>query len=124
MVGLESGGGFGLVKWGDLADIGVGFFMPTEEKAIEVEVVEVDGVAVPAQEPTPERETRGGREWGAWRQWQGRVRRLDSRWWPLWVLLGGVLVFLLLTLGLVLGAVMLVVRLVRGMFRGLAGLFR
>ena len=98
--------------------------MPTEEKAIEVEVVEVDGVAVPAHEPPPERETRGGREWGDWRQWQGRVRRLDSRWWPLWVLLGGVLVFLLLTLGLVLGAVILVLRLVRGIFRGLAGLFR
>lgn len=98
--------------------------MPIEEQAIEVEVVEVDGVVV---RDAGEREVRvdaGEAEWADWRGWQGRVWRLDGRWWPLWAVLGVVAVFLLLTVGLVVAALVLVVRLVVEVLRGLAGLFR
>lgn len=99
--------------------------MPTEERAIEVEVVEVDGVAVTQRAAAADDAARGRQaEWGDWRQWQGRVRQLDSRWWPLWAVLGVVVVFLVLTVGLVVAAVVLVVRLVLGILRGLAGMFR
>jgi hypothetical protein len=101
-----------------------GWRMPIEEQAIEVEVVEVDGVVV---RDAGEREVRvdaGEAEWADWRGWQGQVRRLDGRWWPLWAVLGVVAVVLLLTVGLVVAALVLVVRLVVEVARGLAGLFR
>jgi hypothetical protein len=92
--------------------------MKSEATEIEVEVVEVDGVApVTAAAPPDETETRSG--WQDWRGWQGRVRTLDSRWWPLWVLLGAIALFLLLTLGLVIALVFVTVRLVSRMLRAL-----
>jgi hypothetical protein len=92
--------------------------MKSEATEIEVEVVEVDGVApVPAPTPPDEAEHRSG--WRDWRGWQGRVRTLDSRWWPLWVLLGGIALFLLLTLGLVIAVVYVAVRLVSRLLRAL-----
>ena len=73
--------------------------MTTEPQAIEVEVIEIDGIVPPAQfknqEDTPQQT--------AWQDWQGRVRTLDRRWWPLWLLLGAVGIVLLLTVGLFLG---------------------
>lgn len=80
--------------------------MPQDSQEIEVEVVEIDGVAPVTRnepEPTPN-------EWSDWRQWQGRVRRLDSRWWPLWVFLGVIALALMLTVGLVIGLIYLIVR--------------
>ncbi len=94
--------------------------MKTEATEIEVEVIEVDGVA--RVNPAPEEAgDAGGDGWRDWRGWQGRVRTLDARWWPLWVVLGGIAVFLLLTLGLVIAVVYIVIRLVS---RGLRALFR
>lgn len=90
--------------------------MTNESQAIEVEVVEVDGVSTPAKVgPSAD----AGRQ--DWRQWQGRVRTLDSRWWPLWVLLGIVAIVLMLTLGVVLGVIFLIFRILRGMWRAIAG---
>ncbi len=91
--------------------------MNTESPAIEVEVVEIDG-AVPTAtsanaESSPVRP--------AWQNWQARVRMLDRRWWPLWVVLGAIVIVLLLTVGLLLGIVIGFFRLIRG---GLRAIFR
>ncbi|WP_338287501.1 hypothetical protein [Luteolibacter sp. LG18] len=79
---------------------------------IEVEVLEVDGVAPQSQaaeaQPEPTQ--------SSWQQaWQGRVKQLDMRWWPLWVILGVIALFLLLTVGVVVGVLLLVLKIVGGL---------
>lgn len=94
--------------------------MSKEATEIEVEVVEIDGVVPSAprtrgdgeEPPEPRRD---------WRQWQGKVRQLDGRWWPLWVLLGIIALVLMLTVGLVLGVVFVIVRLCRKILRAVLG---
>jgi hypothetical protein len=100
--------------------------MSKEATEIEVEVVEIDGAApIVAQsrprtdmdfgdEASPTSQGFRGRDW---QQWQGRIRTLDSRWWPLWVLLGIIAVFLLLTLGVVIAAIYLILRVIRKFLR-------
>lgn len=83
-----------------------------ESQAIEMEVLEIDGIVPIAKPDTPPGGTRP-----PWEKWQGRVRKLDSRWWPLWVLLGVVFVVLALTVGVVLGILFVIMRMVRGFFR-------
>lgn len=89
--------------------------MIQETQTIEVEVVEIDGAAPPAtverREQVPP--TR------PWQNWQGRVRRLDSRWWPLWVFLGTIAIFLILTVGVFLGIILVIFRMLQGMIRAL-----
>jgi hypothetical protein len=106
--------------------------MSKEATEIEVEVVEIDGAApIVAQsrsrmdtdmnfddEASPSSQGFRGRDW---QQWQGRIRTLDSRWWPLWVLLGIIAVFLLLTLGVVIAAIYLVLRIIRKILRFITG---
>jgi hypothetical protein len=92
--------------------------MTKEVTEIEVEVVEIDGIAPAAPrdhaaQPPP----RG--DWHDWRQWPGKVRRLDSRWWPLWVFLGIIALALALTLGLVLGVIFLVFRMLTNLVRAI-----
>lgn len=96
--------------------------MTAEPQAIEVEVVEIDGAAPlamtgrreefprPPQEPPP-----------VWQHWQGRIRTLDARWWPLWVALGLVAVVLLLTVGLVIGVVYVIFRIIGSILRAIFG---
>jgi hypothetical protein len=85
--------------------------MTQESQAIEVEVVAIDGAAPavrnsdPAASPPP------------WRNWRGRTLKLDGYWWPLWVILGAIALFLVLTAGLFFGVVYLILRLLRGMIR-------
>ncbi len=87
--------------------------MPEDIKEIEVEVVEIDGVApVVSREPEP---VSGERR--VWSHWQSRVRRLDSRWWPLWVVLGIIALALALTVGLVIGVIFVIVRLCLNLVR-------
>jgi hypothetical protein len=96
---------------------------------IEVEVVEIDGKPADTMTPATHRDlheppgTNGrnpaGADWQDWRQWQGRVRTLDSRWWPLWVLLGIIVLALLLTVGLVVAVVVLLIRLCVGAIRAI-----
>lgn len=88
-----------------------------DSQAIEVEVLEVDGVTVP---PRPEVENTP-RQDAPWRQWQGQITRLDGRWWPLWVILGIIAVGLLLSLGLVIGVIYLVFRVLAAIARALFG---
>jgi hypothetical protein len=82
----------------------------SEPVTVEVEVTEIDGVTVETVGPVPESESSA--KPNGWTGWQGRVRTLDSRWWPLWVLLGIIGVVLALTVGLVLAAIYLVFRVV------------
>ena len=90
--------------------------MTNEPQAIEVEVVEIDGVAPPAKVETPEE---APRQWQDWQQWQGRIRTLDSRWWPLWVFLGVIAVALLLTVGVFVAIVFVIFRVLSGLVRAI-----
>lgn len=96
--------------------------MTRERRDIEVEVLEIDGVAPagPRAQPGEEARPQGG-TWQDWRRWPGQVRQLDSRWWPLWVLLGVIAVALALTVGLVVGVLILVVRFFLKIVRALVG---
>ena len=87
--------------------------MTQEPQAIEVEVVEIDGAAPPARVDPKKQAPR------QWQHWQGRIRKLDSRWWPLWVLLGAIGVVLLLTVGLVLGIVFVIFRILSAILRAI-----
>jgi len=42
---------------------------------------------------------------------------LNSRWWPLWVILGAIVLSLALTFGAVFGIALLVFRMIQWMFR-------
>ena len=87
--------------------------MPQEPQEIEVEVVDAGGPSILVRDKpaggVPQRDP-SGRDW---RQWHGRVRTLDSRWWPLWVLLGILAVALALTIGVVVGILYLILRAIR-----------
>ncbi len=83
-----------------------------ETPAIEVEVLEIDGVVPVAKLDAPENRARP-----KWEKWLVLARKLDRRWWPLWVVLGSIFLILALTVGVVLGLVMVMVGLVRGFFR-------
>ncbi|MFD0896093.1 hypothetical protein KBB96_01270 [Luteolibacter ambystomatis] len=88
---------------------------------IEVEVLEVDGMAprphVDEAAPEPQ-------QTHSWQQgWQGRVKQLDMRWWPLWVVLGVIALGLLLTVGVVVGVLLLVVKIVGGLVGSVLRLF-
>jgi len=93
-------------------------------KEIEVEVLEIDGVR---QESRVDDCASGRGVWGEqhkappWAGWQGKVRGLDRRWWPLWVLLGLVLAFFAVVVGVIAMVVMLVIRLVVGFVKALSG---
>jgi len=95
--------------------------MEKEPETIEVEVVEIDGIApVPHVDPEPEQDPRQ-QGWNDWQNWQGKVRQLDIRWWPLWVVLGIVVVFLILTVGIVLGVIYGIYRIIIGFLRAILG---
>lgn len=89
--------------------------MTTESQAIEVEVVEIDRTTPPAK--FDRREDRPPRR--PWQNWQGQVRTLDSRWWPLWLVLGAIAILLMLTVGLFLGIIFLIFRILRGILRAI-----
>lgn len=91
--------------------------MTEEAKEIEVEVVEIEGIApVAVPDRADDHPGRGG-DWQDWRQWQGRMTRLDSRWWPLWVFLGLIALVFMLTIGLVAAVVFVIVRLILRLVR-------
>lgn len=93
--------------------------MTPEANEIEVEVLEIDGVAPALPQVRPAENPPPSGEWQDWRHWQGRVRRLDSRWWPLWVFLGIIVVGLLLTVGLVVGVLVLIFRMLLKIVRAI-----
>jgi hypothetical protein len=89
------------------------------EQTIEVEVVEIDGVAVvprPVKGDAPD--MRGRIDWTAW---QGRVRRLDARWWPLWLVLGTIFLVLAVVVGICCAVVFVAWRIFKAILNGLVG---
>lgn len=69
-----------------------------DESILEAEVVEIDGVAV---EPRMEEDNSAPqRDWRFdWQAWPGKIRVLDKRWAPLWIILGIFAVILFLIIG-------------------------
>jgi hypothetical protein len=93
--------------------------MTKEATEIEVEVVEIDGIAPVAPTPQTAESQQGDRQ--DWRHWQGRIRSLDSRWWPLWLFLGGIAVVLALTAGLAIAVIYLILRVLGKIIRAVLG---
>ncbi len=72
--------------------------MIREEQTIEAEVVAIDGVTVqPRQAGEPWQQQR---TWSDWRGLEGRVRQLDTRWMPLWIVLGFLALVLVVAVGM------------------------
>jgi len=94
--------------------------MRDEPETLEAEVVEIDGVAPVPSPSGPQKNPRG---WQDWRTWQGRVRTLDARWWPLWLILGILAITLILTIGLIIGIGIITFRILTGILRGFFSLF-
>lgn len=96
--------------------------MKSEGEVVEVEVVEIDGVAVePKPEKSAETEQRGRRV--VWGNWQGQVRRLDRRWMPLWIALGVVFGLVILVVGVLIAMVAVVFLVLRAILRAIFSLF-
>lgn len=95
--------------------------MTEESQAIEVEVVEIDGRTPPAKSTHGEESSprHSWQDWQNWQNWQGQIRRLDGRWWPVWVIVGSVAVFLLLTMGVFVGILYLIFRILAGFLRAI-----
>ncbi len=91
--------------------------MAAVPETIEAEIIEIDGAPPPERLPQSGAE-RAGPDWSAWKT---RVLTLDRRWWPLWVLLGILLLGVFLVLGVVAGLALIAFRLVRGIVRFLTG---
>ncbi|QTN32230.1 hypothetical protein HZ994_07770 [Akkermansiaceae bacterium] len=95
--------------------------MSGNEPTIEAEVVEIDGIAV---EPKPVREESAkGAPWARWGNWQGQVKRLDARWWPLWIVLGSIALVLIVAVGMVAVVLFVAFRMFVGLVNGIARLF-
>ena len=94
--------------------------MGRTEPTIEAEVVEIDGVAV---EPKPLREESAkGAPWARWDTWQGQAKRLDMRWWPLWVLLGFIALVVFVAVGMVAAVLFITFRIIAGLLNAIAHL--
>ncbi len=91
------------------------------EQTIEVDVVEIDGVAVEPRPLRGETPNKGGRI--DWTTWQGRVKRLDARWWPLWLVLGIIVLVLATVVGICVAVVFIAWRIFKGLLNGITSLF-
>lgn len=94
--------------------------MGGNDTIIEAEVVEIDGVAV---EPRPVlREEQGAGTRIDWSAWQGRVKRLDSRWWPLWIVLGFIALVVAVAVGMCVAVIYVAWRIFKAILSGFANL--
>lgn len=91
-----------------------------EESVIEMEVVEIDGVAIERQ---PNVESQRQASWNDWSRWQGRVKKIDLRWWPLWLLLGAVLFVLAIFIGLFVAIFLVIYRIIKFFLVGIMSVF-
>jgi hypothetical protein len=96
-----------------------------EQEAIEVEVVTIDGIAPVQKSSSADQEKipRTGKPF-EWEKWFNRIRKLDGRLWPLWVVLGAIALVLLLTVGLVAGVLYFFYVVIRNFLLGVASVFR
>ena len=86
--------------------------MPQTEPTIEAEVVEIDGVAV---EPRPAPKQTERSEWNSWQSWQGRVKKLDARWWPLWLVLGFIVLVLIVAVAMCVAVFWITYKIIMGL---------
>ena len=93
--------------------------MTRNEPTIEAEVVEIDGVAV---QPRPAPKQMESPDWSKWKSWQGRVKKLDSRWWPLWLILGFIAIVLIVAIGMCVAVVWITYKLLVGLVAGFLSL--
>ena len=84
---------------------------------IEAEVLEIDGSPAPVAAPHVPAQGAGD----AWRSFQGKVFRLDKRWWPLWVLLGIVALGLFAVVACFVAAFVVIAKIFGGILRFLTG---
>ena len=77
-------------------------------KTLEAEIIEIDGKPPPASEAGPAESFKPRRPW---------VPQFDRRWWPLWILLGVVV----LAIGSLVGVLYLGFTLIRSVLRLLFG---
>lgn len=94
--------------------------MASNKPTIEAEVVEIDGISV---EPKPVRhESPEGNPWIQWGTWQGQMKRLDMRWWPLWAVLGFIALVVAVAVGMVAAVLFITFRIFAGLLNGMAHL--
>jgi hypothetical protein len=96
--------------------------MKHDESILEAEVVEIDGVAV---EPRPAVDSRNGGQKRRmdWHGWQGKIRVLDKRWMPLWIVLGVIALILLLTVGLLVAVFAFIIWVLKAILRAIFSVF-
>lgn len=95
--------------------------MSGNKPTIEAEVVEIDGIAVV---PMPVRDDSAkGAPWARWGTFQGQVKRLDMRWWPLWLVLGFFALIVIVAVGMVAAVAVVTFRIIAGLLNGMANLF-
>ena len=95
--------------------------MGDNDPIIEAEVVEIDGIAV---EPRPMRgETSDTRRRNDFSVWQGRVKRLDARWWPLWLVLGLIVLVVAVAVGMCVAVIYVAWRIFKAILSGFMNLF-
>lgn len=94
--------------------------MIKEAQAIEVEVVQIDGITPPerfeSREESPRRQRQDWQE-----KWRGRMIKFDRRWWPVWLFLGTIAVALALTVGVAVGILFVILRVIWKMLRAVIG---
>ena len=93
-----------------------------EEPILEAEVVEIDGVAVESRPEVEAAEKSYGRGM-AWQGWQGKIRVLDKRWMPLWIVLGLIAFLFLATVGLLVAFVVVVFWIFKTILRAVLSIF-
>ncbi len=94
--------------------------MTSTEPTIEAEVVEIDGVVV---EPRPAPKQAARKDWNNWSSWQGQLKKLDARWWPLWLLLGFIALVLIVSVGMCVAVVWIAYKLTIALFASFISLF-
>lgn len=102
---------------------------PDPDPVIEVEVIEIDGKVPPPPNlnarpntslrrgPEDEESSASGRPWTNWQRWPGQVRTLHPLWWPVIIVVGGILLTLLLAVGLFVAILVGIFRLLRALLR-------
>ena len=90
------------------------------DQIIEAEVVEIDGVAVESRPVRGETQSKSRRI--DWTVWQGRVKSLDARWWPLWLVLSFVVLVVAVAVGLCFAVIFVTWRIFKAILNGFANL--
>lgn len=96
--------------------------MKQDEPILEAEVVEIDGVAVESR-PEVEQANRQQSRRVDWQSWQGKIRVLDKRWMPLWIVLGVIAFILLVTIGLLIAVLGFMFWIVKTILRAVFSIF-